>query len=90
MREAQKGNPPGLSSQAGLKKMKRDCIGTSKMTQNRCTNKPENSLRARIRELENEVQFLRAVLQAINRNLHDCLATAEMRALIIKILKRKP
>jgi hypothetical protein len=59
------------------------------MTQN-CTenNTQIKHLQARIRELEKEVSWLRAVLQAINRNLNDCLATAEMRALIIRLLNR--
>jgi uncharacterized coiled-coil protein SlyX len=61
------------------------------MTQNRDENNTQISrLQARIRELEEENRFLRAVLQAINKNLHECWTTADMRALIIRLLKRKP
>jgi hypothetical protein len=61
------------------------------MTQFRSKSKPEiKHLQARIAELEREVEWLRAVLQAINANLHECFAESEMRSLIIKLLKRKP
>lgn len=56
----------------------------------RLQTRPNPDHLARIAELEKEVKWLRAVLAAINRNLHECFAESEMRSLIIQLLKRKP